>query len=155
MDTSSVAAPATPADHDDPTIWRTDDAPWALLKPVLKSDKVRKKPGRPRRDGPAIFDGLIWLAGTGGQWASFPSEFGPTSTVHRRFTEWVASGALERAWAVLVCEYDGEIGLDGTWHAADEGIIKTPFGKQGGLGRSRPPAPTRATGANLAPNSII
>ena len=59
MDTTAVAAPARPADKDDPTMWRSDDALWVLLAPILKIDKVRKKPGRPRGDDRTIFDGLI------------------------------------------------------------------------------------------------
>ena len=105
MDTAPSAALAAP-DKDDPTIWRVDDPLWAKLEPILASTKERKKPGRPRRDDRAIFDGLIWLARTGSQWAALPREFGPKSTVHERFSEWVASGALERAWAVLLVEYD-------------------------------------------------
>ena len=151
MDTSP-AAPAAPAERDDPTTWRADDALWALLEPVLRSDKPRKKPGRPRRDDRAIFDGLVWLARTGSQWSRLPREFGPKSTVHERFTEWVATGALERAWAIAVREYDGEIGLDWTWLAADGCIVKAPFGKRGPLARRRPRGATRPTGASPAPS---
>ncbi len=61
MDTSRPAL-ALPAAKDDPTIWRVDDALWAQLEPILRSDKVGVKPGRPRRDDRQIFDGLIWLA---------------------------------------------------------------------------------------------
>ena len=147
------AAPAAPAEPDDPTIWRADEALWALLEPLLRVDKPRKKPGRPRRADRAIFDGLVWLARTGSQWAALPREFGPKSTVHRRLTEWVATGALERAWAILLREYDGEIGLDWTWLAADGCIVKAPFGKKGGPARSKPPAPTRPTGASPAPSA--
>ena len=106
MDTPLSAAAAAPTGNDDPTIWRVDDALWALLVPLLTSDKPRKKPGRPRRDDRAIFDGLIWLARTGAQWSQLPREFGPKSTVHERFSEWVATGALERAWAVLLRAYE-------------------------------------------------
>ena len=151
MDTS-LAAPAAPAERDDPTIWRADDALWALLAPALRVDKPRKKPGRPRRDDRAIFDGLIWLARTGSQWSRLPPEFGPKSTVHERFSEWAASGALERAWAILVREYDGALGLDWTWLAADGCIVKAPFGKRGPLARRRPSAATRPTGASRAPS---
>ena len=56
--------------------------------------KARKKPGRPRRDDRAIFDGLIWLARTGAQWSQLPREFGPKSTVHERFSEWVRDGRV-------------------------------------------------------------
>jgi transposase len=152
MDTPQVAAPAAP-EKDDPTIWRVDDALWALIAPILACAKPRKKPGRPRRDDRPIVDGLIWLARTGGHWSQLPREFGPKSTVHDRFTEWVESGALERAWAVLLREYDGAIGLDWTWLAADGCLVKAPFGKKGGLARRRRPAPTPPTGGSPAPSA--
>lgn len=152
MDTPHAAATAALIEQDDPTIWRVDDALWALLVPILKSDKVRKKPGRPRRDDRAIFDGLIWLARTGAQWSQLPREFGPKSTVHERFTEWVETGALERAWAVLLREYDAAIGLDWTWQAADRCIVKAPFGKKGERARRRPRDATPPIAANRAPN---
>jgi transposase len=151
----STPQPAVPAaiDKDDPTIWRVDDALWSKVEPILKSDKVRKKPGRPRRDDRAILDGLIWLARTGGQWAALPREFGPKSTVHERFSEWVEAGKLERAWAVLLREYDATLGLDWSWLAADGCIVKAPFGKRGALVRRKPPARTPPTGANPAPSA--
>ena len=152
METPLPAATAAITDKDDPTIWRVDDALWALLAPLLKSDKVRKKPGRARRDTRAIFDGLSWLARTGSQWSQVPREFGPKSTVHERFTEWVETGALERAWAVLLREYDGEIGLDWTWQAADGCIVKAPFGKKGGLARRKQQGPIPPIAPNRAPN---
>jgi transposase len=152
MNTALTASTAAPA-ADDPTIWRVDDALWALLAPILKSDKPRKKPGRPRRDDRAIFDGLIWLARTGSQWSQLPRAFGPKSTVHERFREWVATGALERAWAVLLGEYDGAIGLDWTWQAADGCIVKAPFGKKGALARRRRSEPTPPIGPNPAPSA--
>jgi transposase len=152
METPLPAAPATP-DKDDPTIWRVDDALWAKLEPILRSDKPRKKPGRPRRDDRAIFDGLIWLARTGGQWAALPRAFGPKSTVHERFSEWIATGKLEQAWAVLLREYDAELGLDWTWQAADGCIVKAPFGKKGGLARRRRRAVTPPIGASPAPSA--
>lgn len=152
MDTSPPAA--APMPPDDPTIWRVDDALWERLAPILRIHKPRKKPGRPRRDDRAIFDGLIWLARTGAQWAALPREFGPKSTVHLRFTEWVATGALERAWAMLLTEYDADLGLDWSWLAADGCMVKAPFGKKGAPVRPKPPAPTPPTAANPAPNVI-
>ena len=153
MDTPHPAAAAARKPKSDPTIWAVDDALWAELEPVLRVDKPRKKPGRPRRDDRAIFDGLIWLARTGSQWSELPSRFGPKSTVHARFSEWAASGALERAWAVLLRAYDHEIGLDWEWQAADGCIVKAPFGKKGGLGRRKPRGETPPIGGNRAPNA--
>ena len=152
METPRSAATAATTEKDDPTIWRVDDALWALLEPVLRVDKPRKKPGRPRRDDRAIFDGLIWLTRTGSQWSQLPREFGPKSTVHERFREWVDTGALERAWAVLLHAYDDDIGLDWTWQAADGCIVKAPFGKKGALARRRRRGPTPPTAPNRAPN---
>jgi transposase len=153
MNTPLPAAAAATTERDDPTIWRVDDDLWALLAPILKSTKERKKPGRPRRDDRAIFDGLIWLARTGAQWSQLPREFGPKSTAHERFSEWVASGVLERAWAVLLREYDDAFGLDWTWQAADGCIVKAPFGKKGALARRKPREPTPPIGANPVPSA--
>jgi len=149
---SLAAAPAAPAGRDDPTIWRADDALWALLAPVLRSAKPRTKPGRPRRDDRAIFDGLVWLARTGSQWSRLPGEFGPKSTAHRRSAEWAATGAVERAWAVLLREYDGALGIDWAWQAADGCIVTALFGKRGAPARRRRPAATRPTAARPAPS---
>lgn len=157
METPRTAAVAATTEQDDPTIWRVDDARWATLEPILRSTKPRKKPGRPRRDDRAIFDGLnglIWLARTGAQWSQLPPAFGPKSTVHERFSEWVTSGALERAWAVLLQEYDDALGLDWTWQAADGCIVKAPFGKKGALARRRPRGAPPPIGANRAPSAI-
>ena len=153
MDTPHPAAAAAPTPKDAPTIWEVDDALWAELEPVLRVDKPRKKPGRPRRDDRAICDGLIWLARTGSQWQELPRRFGPKSTVHARFAEWVASGALERAWAVLLRAYDDAVGLDWDWQAADGCIVKAPFGKKGGPARRRPRGATPPIGGNPAPNA--
>jgi transposase len=152
MSTPSAACAASPAIPDDPTIWRVDDDLWVLLEPILRVDKPRTKPGRPRRDDRAIFDGLIWLARTGAQWSQLPREFGPKSTVHERFSEWIATGALEQAWAALLRAYDGEVGLDWSWLAADGCLVKAPFGKKGVRARRKRRAATPPTAANPAPS---
>jgi len=157
METPHAAAPPVPdPDYpkDDPTLWAVDDLLWAELEPILIIDKPRTKPGRPRRADRAMFDGLIWLACTGSQWSPLLRRFGPKSTVHLRFTEWVDTGALERAWAVLLREYDAELGLDWEWLAVDGCMVKAPFGKKGALARRPPRGATPPTVANPAPNAI-
>ncbi len=50
---------------------------------------------------------------TGAQWEALPrQEYGPKSTVHVRLKEWMEYGCLKRAWAVLLEEYDSEIGIE-------------------------------------------
>ena len=146
-----MAAPQST--RDDPTIWRVDDALWADLQPLLVVDKPRKKPGRKRNDDRPILDGLIWLARTGAQWAAWPREqFGPKSTAHDRLQEWAEYGCLEKAWARLLAEYDGEIGLQWEWQAADGCIVKAPLGQKGAAGRRRRPGRTRPTAPSAGPS---
>ena len=156
--TACLAAPVpvTPSSSrlrkDDPTIWRVDDPLWSRLAPLLVVDKPRKKPGRPRHDDRPLFDGVLWVLRTGAQWQEMPAAFGPTSTVHARFQEWVQTGAFARAWTLLLEEYDGFVGLDLHWQSADGCLIKAPLGKKGGLARPRRPAATPPTAARVAPN---
>ena len=147
---TAVPAPSP----DDPTIWRVDDTLWAKLAPLLRVDKPRKKAGRPRRADRPILDGILWLLRTGAQWSALPPWFGPKSTCHDRFQEWVASGAFARAWALLLTAYDDLVGLDLTWQAADGCLTKAPLGKKGGPARRSPRAATPRTGARPAPSAI-
>ncbi len=153
-----IAAPATAATprttKDDPTLWRVDDALWAELAPLLRVDKPRKKPGAPRKDDRRIFDGLIWLARTGAQWRVLPREFGPKSTAHDRFQEWVEYGCLARAWARLLAVYDDEVGLDWAWQSADGCLVKAPLGKKGGPARRKIPGATPRTAGNVGVSAI-
>lgn len=82
-------------------------------------------------DARAIFNGLIWLARIGSQWSQLPRRYGPKSTVHERFTAWVEHGCLRAAWAIVLEEYDQELGVDWEWQAADGSIVKAPLGKGG------------------------
>ena len=85
------------------TIWIVPDELWERIQPELIIQKTRKKPGRPRMPDRPIFNGLIHLARTGGQWVALPREFGAKSTVFDLFTEWVHSrvfyvGSLMGGW---------------------------------------------------------
>jgi putative transposase len=150
MKTHTATAVAPPTPPDDPTIWEVDDPLWAIVQPLLVITKPRKKPGRPRCDDRAIFNGLIWLARNGGQWKTLPRRFGAKSTVHDRFREWIAHDCLAAAWAHLLAVYDDEVGLDWHWQAADGCIVKAPLGKKGGPARRRRRERTRPTGASAA-----
>ena len=153
MSTIDAATAAPPTTPDDPTIWAVDDALWEQIRPRLVIDKPRLKPGRPRADDRRILDGLIWLARTGCQWKELPARFGPKSTAHARLTEWVAHGCLGDVWALLLRAYDGAIGLQWEWQAADGCIVKAPLGKKGTPASRRRRARTRPTAASAAPSA--
>jgi putative transposase len=137
---------------EDPTIWEVDDALWAELQPLLVVNKPRKKQGAKRKDDRPLFNGLIWVARSGGQWAHIPRRFGAKSTIHDRFQEWVESDCLEQAWARLLAVYDDEVALDWPWQAADGCLVKAPLGKKGGPARRRRPGRTPPTGASAGPS---
>jgi len=125
-----------------PTIWRVPDALWHKIAPALVVNKPRLKLGRPRCADRPIFDALIYLARTGGQWGALPQEFPPKSTVHDRLQEWLEYGCLEAAWAIVLAEYDATLGIEWQWQSADGCIVKAPLGKRTAEGQ------TQATGAN-------
>ena len=148
---ADLALPAAP--KDDPTIWHADDALWTRLAPLLAVVKPRTKPGRPRAHDRPLFDGVIWVLRTGAQWSAVPRAFGPKSTVHDRFQEWVRTGAFAAAWTLLLEEYDEFVGLDLHWQSADGCLIKAPLGKKGGLEKPKARAATPPTGATAAPSA--
>ena len=150
---TETAVRVRPETPDDPTIWEVDEALWARIAPLVASDKPRKKPGRPRRDDRVLVNGLIWMARTGAQWAALPARYGPKSTLHTRFQEWVASGVFARLWAVLLEAYDELVGIDWQWQAADGCLVKAPLGKRGLSARRKRRGATPPTGASAAPSA--
>lgn len=139
--------------NDQDTLWEVSDELWIRLAPVLVIDKPRKKSGRPTRDARSIFNGLIWLARTGSQWSQLPRRYGPKSTAHERFSAWVEHECLRAAWAIVLEEYDQELGIDWEWQAADGSMVKAPLGKRGALVRRKPRAATPPTEAKPAVNA--
>ena len=148
-DARTRSRPETP---DDPTIWEVDDALWARLAPLLVNNKPRKKPGRPRRDDRMLVNGVIWMARTGAQWAALPARYGPKSTVHARFQEWVARDVFAQLWAVLLDAYDDLVGVEWQWQAADGCLVKAPLGKRGLQARRKRPGAIPPTAASAASN---
>lgn len=124
-----------------PTFWEVPDALWCLISPVLRVDKPRQKSGRPRRSDRPIFNALIYLARTGGQWCSLPDRFPPKSTVHDRLQEWVEYGCLEAAWSLILQAYDDRLGIDWQWQSADGCIVKAPLGKRTAEGDAKATGP--------------
>jgi len=138
---------------EDPTIWEVDDALWSAAQPLLVVDKPRQKPGRRREADRPILNGLIWLARTGSQWAAIPRRYGAKSTIHDRFQEWVEYGCFAAAWALVVAAYDGEVGLDWQWQAADGCLVTAPLGKKGGPARRKGRGRTPRIAGSAAPSA--
>ena len=68
------------------TIWRTPDALWKLIAPILGPDKPPGTVGRPATPNRVLFDAMIFVLRSGGPWQVIPrATYAPGSTVHGRF----------------------------------------------------------------------
>ena len=77
--------------------WEVSDEQWALLEPILRSKRRPDGKGRPPKDPRTVLNGVLWILGTGAQWREMPPKYPPYQTCHRRFQQWVRSGALAKA----------------------------------------------------------
>jgi transposase len=136
------------------TLWEVSDALWDRLEPILRCQKVRKKPGRPRIPDRAILNGLLVFTRSGGQWKTYPKAYAAKSTAFDRFCEWVERGVFGEAWAVVLSEYDDLIGIEWTWQSVEDCAVKAPLGKKGTSVRRSLPARTPQTGANVAASGM-
>ena len=70
------------------------DAEWALVEPLIPP---AKRGGNKRTvDMRAVVNGLMYILGTGCQWAAIPRDLAPRSTVHDYFGLWTWDGTLDR-----------------------------------------------------------
>ena len=75
-----------------------------------------------------MLNGVLWILGTGAQWREMPKKYPPYQTCHRRFQQWVRSGALAKALRKLArrLQAEGRLNLeeafiDATFAAAKKG----------------------------------
>src|ERR1035441_10892848 len=83
------------------------DGQWEYIRLLVKwEQEQRQRPdGRGGRwsDARRVLNGVLWILRTGAPWQDLPPRYGPSSTCHRRFQQWVQSGVLEGIlWAL--CE---------------------------------------------------
>ena len=105
------------------------DEQWKVVKPILPEDPVREdRRGRPWSERRKVLNGVLWILRTGAPWQDLPPRYGPYQTAHRRFQNWVRSGAIERILLALATHLkeDGELDLkecfvDGTFVPAKKG----------------------------------
>ena len=111
------------------TLWHIPDELWTLIAPVLGPEKAAGTVGRPPRCFRQIFDGILYVLRTGCQWHALPRQtYGPASTVHARFSQWVRAGVFYQAWQRMLAYYDGAVGIDWKWQVLDGVITKAPLG---------------------------
>ena len=105
------------------------DEQWRLLEPLIPEPERRADgKGRPRRAAKEVLNGILWILRTGAQWADLPERYPPYQTCHRRFQEWVRSGALQSILEALAQDLEergrvdlSECFIDGTFVVAKKG----------------------------------
>ena len=114
------------------------DAQWAIIQPLLP--KYTSRPdgkGRPRRSDRSVLNGILWLLRTGARWCDIPDRFPPYQTCHRRFQEWIQSGAIRYVLEALAHDLEtrgkfklAECFIDATFVVAKKGApaLEKPSG---------------------------
>jgi transposase len=124
--------------------WRTPDALWAEIAPLLPPGKPHPLGcHNPRVDDRRAMDAIFFRLRTGCRWNALSATgLCSSSSAHRRFQEWTAAGVFHELWRRGLTEYDALRGIDWSWLAADGAITKAPLG--GENHRAEPHGPRQA-----------
>jgi transposase len=124
--------------------WRTPDALWAEIAPLLPPRKPHPLGcHNPRVDDRRAMDAILFRLRTGCQWNALSATgLCSSSSAHRRFQEWRAAGVFLELWRRGLTEYDALKGIDWSWLAADGAMTKAPLG--GENQRAQPDGPGEA-----------
>ena len=86
------------------------DAEWALVGPLIPP---AKRGGNKRTvDMREVVNGLMYILGTGCQWAAIPKDLAPRSTVHDDFARWNWNGTLGRLHHALYVQCREQAGRE-------------------------------------------
>ena len=127
--------------------WELTDEQWELVEPVLRPPRRADNRGRPWQDTRSVLHGVLWVLGTGAQWRELPEKYPPFQTCHRRFQQWVRSGQLEQALAMLAqrLHQRGQLNLDEVFVDATFASAKK------GASPSVPPVAAKVRRSSLSP----
>jgi transposase len=127
--------------------WELTDEQWELIEPILRLARRKDNRGRPWHDTRAVLNGVLWILGSGAQWAEMPGKYPPYQTCHRRFQQWVREGRFVEVLRLLAKHLHdrGKLNLD-------EAFVDATFAsaKKGALRSARPSA-ARARKLSLSP----
>jgi len=131
--------------------WEVTDEQWEMLEPVLRPVRRKDNRGRPWIETRDVLNGVLWVLGTGAQWAEMPEKYPPYQTCHRRFQAWVREGKFVEALRLLARHLHerGKLNLD-------EAFVDATFAsaKKGAL-RSVRRGAARARRSSLSPLATV
>ena len=131
--------------------WELTDAQWELLEPVLRPARRSDNRGRPWNETRAVLNGVLWVLGTGAQWAEMPDKYPPYQTCHRRFQAWICDGKLVESLQLLARHLHerGKLNLD-------QAFVDATFASaQKGALQSAPRDAVRARRSSLSPLATV
>ena len=127
--------------------WELTDEQWELVEPILRPRRREDNRGRPWHDTRAVLNGVLWILGSGAQWAEMPAKYPPYQTCHRRFQQWVREDRLVEVLRLLARQLHerGKLNLD-------EAFVDATFASaQKGASPSVRPSVARARKSSLSP----
>lgn len=75
---------------------------WRVVRGLIPEPQRRADGrGRPWRDTRTVLEAILWILRTGAPWQALPERYPSYQTCHRRFQQWVRSGALRAVLEVL------------------------------------------------------
>jgi transposase len=121
---------------------------WAVIEPLLPSERPRPKGGRRPLPHRAALTGILFVLKSGIPWEMLPQEMGCGSgmTCWRRLRDWHVAGIWQRLHRVLLDRLGGAQSID--WSRACIDSASVPAKR--GVKRL---APTRPTVAEPAPSA--
>ena len=127
--------------------WELTDEQWEVVEPILRPARREDNRGRPWHDTRAVLNGVLWILGSGAQWAEMPNKYPPYQTCHRRFQQWVRGGKLVEALRLLAkhLHQQGKLHLD-------EAFVDATFASaKKGASQSARPSAARGRRSSLSP----
>ena len=107
--------------------WLSDVA-WAAIEPHLP----KNQPGARRVDDRRVISGILHVLKVGCRWCDCPSDYGPSTTVYKRFNRWSRRGFWLKLLDALV-----EVGAVARSTAIDSTYVKAQRAAFGGKGGAR------------------
>ncbi len=129
------------------------DAEWALIRPLIPP---AKRGGNKRTvDVREVVNGLMFVLGTGCQWASIPKDLPPRSTVNSYFKRWEHDRTLDRLHHALYVACREQAGREASPTAGIIDSQSVKSAEKGGSRTRRAMTPGRRSKARSATSSSI
>ena len=76
------------------------DEQWDKIKNLLP----HKKTGRPFKNLPHTFNGILWVMCTGASWRDVPERYGQWNSIYKCFAHWSNLGIFEKIFEIFLEE---------------------------------------------------